>query len=599
MKRYTALCVIAIGLLSARSYGVGAPRFTPERAPVIGEAWQTEGSSFSFAILGDKTSGGEDKWPLFDRAVTEINLLAPDFVITTGDHIPGHMEERTQWDAEWAEYLEHAVKLGCPLVLIPGNHDIANTRCHQFWREDFGATYFSFMYGNCLFLVLNTEEERFDGRGPVWESMMTFAESALREHAQMRHTFLFFHKPVWADPRFSGDWQRLLAGLGDRRFTAIAGHEHYLCTSRHNDNLLVILNATGGGIQESEVRDFGCFHAFAYVSVNAGGVRMAVVAPGEGIWPVDVAPATFRAAINRRVVQVDAAPPEGLGSPEVRMQASALVANPFEKPIAVRLSILPMRKIGWTATGEFSAHYKESEDAFSVEVALDPGKKQIVPLGFTASATSLSTPPAVTWKVNYDGYWLTKEPMLMEEANVAPLYPVALWRDIPHWQVAGPFPLGPIDTSRLPHDPITANPNFFRRYGPEEGYQTGALYEGGITWRPAASSGNGLLNHNAILGTVDLAAAYNSFFVYSPDAQLTHALLYADNFAQAFLNGELLERGQTFGAPGGFVYAPLDLKAGWNTVVVKVINNRGDWFLRCLIADPKGNLKISDTASGF
>ena len=41
----------------------------------------------------------------------------------------------------------------------------------------------------------------------------------------------------------------------------------------------------------------------------------------------------------------------------------------------------------------------------------------------------------------------------------------------------------------------------------------------------------------------------------------------------------------------------LALNAGWNTVVVKVINNRGDWFLRCLVADPRRNLVFSDTPS--
>ena len=30
---------------------------------------------------------------------------------------------------------------------------------------------------------------------------------------------------------------------------------------------------------------------------------------------------------------------------------------------------------------------------------------------------------------------------------------------------------------------------------------------------------------------------------------------------------------------------------GWNTLV-KLINNRGDWFVRVLIADPSGNLQF-------
>ncbi|HOC67687.1 MAG: hypothetical protein BWX80_01419 [Candidatus Hydrogenedentes bacterium ADurb.Bin101] len=571
-----------------------APAFVPERAPVIGMGWQQECDSFSFAILGDKTSGGEGKWPIFDRAVNEINLLAPDFVITTGDQIPGHMEERAQWDAEWTEYLEHAGNLECPLVLIPGNHDIANTHCYEFWQEDFGATHFFFLYGNCLFLVLNTEEERFDGRGPVWEAMMAFAEAALREHGQVRHTFLFFHKPMWADPRFAGEWKRLTAALGDRRYTAIAGHEHYLSTSYQDGNPLIIMNATGAGVRESGVRAFGGFHAFAHVTVNRRGVQMAVMEPGGSLFPVDTAPASFREAINRRVVRLDAETPNGLNTPEVRINAAALMANPFEKPITVRLSVGPMHECGWALPGESSFHPEASGDIYSVEISLEPGREQRVPMPFIAPASAVSTPPAVRWAVRYDGQWLEKESMPMAEMNAAPLYPISAWRDVPKWQVAGPFPVGPIDTSRIKADPAAANPNLYKRLGPEDGYAPEARYEGGITWRPAASDGNGLLNHNAILGTMDLAAAYNAFFVYSPEDQTTHAAVYADNFAQAYLNGALVESGQNFGAPGGFIYAPLALKTGWNAVVVKVINNRGDWFLRWLMADPRGNLRFAD-----
>lgn len=571
-----------------------APEFTPGRVPVFGAQWQEDSGDFSFVILGDKTSGGEGKWPIYDRAVKTINALAPDFVITTGDQIPGHMEERGPWDAEWAEYMEHARNLKRPLIMIPGNHDIANTQCYQFWREDFGATYFSFVYGRCLFLVLNTEEERFDGRGPVWEAMMTFAERVLREHEQARHTFLLFHKPMWADPRFTADWNRLLTALGARRFTAVAGHEHYLSTSYYNGNPLVILNATGGGIQESEVREFGCFHAFARVAVNDNTVQTVIIEPDGKRWPLDVAPASFRAAINCQVVSLDADLPEGMGSPEVGINAFATLNNPFELPITVRLAVDSLRECGWLWCGESETAESAGRDVYAVERYLEPGEKSVVPLHFTVPEMALFMPPAVTWEVRYRDRWLKKESMPMEEVNVVPLYPVSVWRDIPKWRVAGPFPLGPIDTSALPRDPAAANMNFFKRFGPEDGFQAGARYTGNVQWRPADSNGNGLLNHNALLGTVDLAAAYNHFALYSPEDQLTHALLYADNFAQLFLNGTLEERAQEFGAPGGWVYAPLALKKGWNTVVVKVINNRGDWFLRFLLADPGNNLDIAD-----
>ena len=155
------LCAIA---------GAERPAFSGEKIPLIDAAWSNDAEKFSFVILGDKTSGGEGKWPIYDRAVDSINLLEPDFVITVGDQIPGHMQERAAWDAEWSEYMAHAERIDVPLFLTVGNHDIANLECHGFWEEDFGKTYYSFDYKGCHFVVLNTEEERLDGRGPRWEA---------------------------------------------------------------------------------------------------------------------------------------------------------------------------------------------------------------------------------------------------------------------------------------------------------------------------------------------------------------------------------------------------------------------------------------------
>ena len=582
--RNRVLAVIVAAVLFALCPAGGQERdLSSERMPIVGGPLRTDGGAFSFAILGDKTSGGEGKWPIYDRAVDSINLLAPDFVITTGDHIPGHMEERAQWNTEWAEYLEHGRRLRAPLILIPGNHDIANTECHKFWTDDLGATYFQFTYRDCLFLVLNTEEERFDGRGPVWEKMVVFAEDTLRTQAGVRHTFVFFHKPMWADPRFVKDWARLETALGGRPYTAIAGHEHYLCAEKRGNNLLVIQNATGGGIDLSDVKEIGCFQAFAHVRVGESGVSYAVIEPAGGIWTPETAPAWFRRAINHQTVTLDADMPEGLGSPEVCVKGKMALTNSVDQPITVRVEIDAIEASGWMC-----------ESPAVVEAALAPGQSRTVPLQFRVPAGRLATPPHIRHSVLYKGNWLEAEPARMARVDVAPLYPQRAWRDVPRWQVAGPFPVGPIDTSKLPGDPAGANRNFLKRFGPEDGFERGRTYEGGVGWKAGASCGNGLLNHNAILGTADLAAAYSACAVFSPSERLTHAVVYADNFAQVYVNGELAESAQAFGAPGGFVYVPIGLREGWNRIVVKVINNRGDWFLRFLLADSAGDLRLND-----
>lgn len=566
------------------------PVFVPEKIPMEGVFPEGQNDNFQFVILGDKSSGGEDLWPLFDQAVDSINLLSPDFVITTGDHIPGHMEERRQWDLEWAEYREHARRLQCPLIMTPGNHDISNTQCHQFWMDDFGATYFQFTYKKCLFLVLNTEEERFDGRGPRWEAMMQFAEKALEDAKDCHHTFLFFHKPMWDDPRFLRDWGQLLQWLGERPFTAVAGHEHYLSVSRQGSNLLIVMNATAAGVHESEVLPFGGFHAFAPVTVRSGKVHVSVMEPNGIIHPVDIAPSSFRKKINREVVLPDADFPDCSDPEFAETKSFALVKNPFEKPIAVRLNVTSLQACRWELKDPSALDINVKSGDAQTEVSLQPGEEKRISLACRVPAERIGTPPLLEWEVQYEGQWLKKEIMYMEEEAALPLYPAHCWKMAPAWQQTDPFIIGDINTAALPRDPEKANLWFVNELGPEKGYEKGVRYDGGQQWHPAESCARGLVNLNGLLGTLDLAATFSSCRVFSPEAQNTHGFMYADNYAQLYLNGSLVEDGQALRGPSPFVYVPLHLNTGWNVLSIKTVNNRGDWFLRFLVADPQNNL---------
>ncbi|MCC6486488.1 MAG: metallophosphoesterase [Candidatus Hydrogenedentes bacterium] len=590
--RVSAIVAVLAAALCAVHAVAQVPQLPEGRLPYVERPWTNDADKFSFVILGDKTSGGEGKWPIYDRAVDAINLLDPDFVITVGDQIPGHMEERDRWDAEWAEYMEHARRIEAPMFLVPGNHDIANVECYEYWKQDFGHTYYSFDYKDCHFLVLNTEEERFDGRGPVWEAMMTFAETDLASHAQSRHTFLFFHKPMWDDPRFLDDWARLERALGERHYTAVAGHEHYLMTEGEGGHLRVIQSATGGGIHLSGVKEYGCFHSFGFVTVDGSDARYAVVEPEGGVWPADIAPASFRRAVVFEMVALDAEMPENVGTDTVRVRAVARLRNVLNEPVTLEVAIAPLGKSGWQPVIETGSPWTLDGDAATMRKTLAPGSSVSVPLAFQVTPERVPYPPAARWSVTYKGETLSAEGRPLEKTDVVPIYPARVMREVPAWQGIGPCQIGPIDTAQLPQDPEKANPYFVKPLGPESGYEEGRVYEQGRTWQPCTPQRKGLLNLNGLMGTLDLAAAFACFKVYSPVEQVVFADVYADNFAQVYVNGALSEGGQTFGAPGGYIHAPVHLREGWNSVVVKVVNNRGDWFLRFLMADPEGNLRF-------
>jgi 3',5'-cyclic AMP phosphodiesterase CpdA len=555
--------------------------------PLLDKSWSNDSEKFSFVILGDKTSGGEGKWPIYDRAVDSINLLKPDFVITVGDMIPGHMETRPEWDAEWAEYMAHAKRIEAPLFLTVGNHDIANLACYEFWREDFGRTYYSFDYKGCHFLIFNTEEERIDGRGPAWKAMMDWAKADLAAAAGARQTYIFFHKPMWDDPRFMGDWAELETALGTRPFTVVAGHEHYHSTETRNGNTYVIQSATGGGIQLSDVKAWGGFHSFGFVTVDGAESRYAVVEPEGGIWPVDVAPAAFRKAINSELVHADAKPGADFSSGSAEVELAFSLSNVLDRDIELRVVLEDFSETGWQARS--GQGWSEEEGSLVYAANLAPGAQVSVPLHLEVPRERAAFPPNVGVHVRYDGAWIEKESMRMAEINTLPLYPVSSYKAAPALRIVGPFALGAIDTKELPGAPEKANAKLAHRFGPEDG-----IDGGGLAWQSITPQGFGLINANALLGTLDHVAAYVACAVYSPVDQITHAIIAADNFSQTYVNGALVESGQGFGAPGDFIYPELALKKGWNYVVVKLINNKADWFLRFVIADPQGNLVLAE-----
>ena len=121
------------------------------------ESSRTALATFNFVIIGDRT-GGANVQETFKLAMGQLNLLQPEFVINVGDVIEGYSDEKAELNAEWDEVDKMLNTLEMPFFRTPGNHDIANKTAQQVWRERHGATYYSFVYKDVLFMVLDSED---------------------------------------------------------------------------------------------------------------------------------------------------------------------------------------------------------------------------------------------------------------------------------------------------------------------------------------------------------------------------------------------------------------------------------------------------------
>jgi hypothetical protein len=240
---------------------------------------------FHFAVISDRT-GGERKG-IFPKAVAQLNLLQPKFVVSVGDLIQGYTENQKELAAEWEEFEGQVRKLRMPFFYVAGNHDLGNLVQEKHWRERFGRRHYSVTYRGVLFLMLNTEDPPQGGGNLGWEQL-AWARKVLSGSQGARWTFLFMHRPLWdyENGKENGwaDVEQLLAG---RRYTVFAGHEHrYQRFVRHGMHYYQL--ATTGGGSSLRGPSHGEFDHFTWVTMKKDGPVVANVLL-NGILPDNLA----------------------------------------------------------------------------------------------------------------------------------------------------------------------------------------------------------------------------------------------------------------------------------------------------------------------
>ena len=235
---------------------------------------------FQFAIVTDRTGGHRPG--VFEDAVTKLNLLQPEFVVSVGNLIEGYTEDLEQLHAEWREFEGFVEQLEMPFFYVPGNHDISNPVMAKEWARRFGASYYHFVYRDVLFLCLNTEDQPPRN---LSEEQITFVADGLAEHPDVRWTLVFMHEPLWDYERDTG-FRRVEELLQGQPYTVFAGHYHTYTKHVRNDRNYFVLATTGGG---SSLRGpmFGEFDHVVWVTMTDRGPRIANLML-EGIWDENV-----------------------------------------------------------------------------------------------------------------------------------------------------------------------------------------------------------------------------------------------------------------------------------------------------------------------
>lgn len=279
-----------------------------------------EPETLRFAVIGDRT--GLARPGVFEQAIKQVNWLQPEFLINVGDLLEGYTSDIATLADEWA-HIEGAVnQLSVPFFYVAGNHDIGNQAMLDMWCERHGNPYYSFVYKDVLFLVLDTEDppkdmppayakmfreyaekmkvdpvgtekELAEQLTQVNQARMTDAErntmseiekarfskaqvdwarKTLKDNKDVRWTFVLMHKPAWT--LNSSQFSDIENSLADRPYTVIAGHNHYY---KHEKRLGrdYITMGTAGAIAHQEGP--GHMDHIGWITVGEGEPDIAVL----------------------------------------------------------------------------------------------------------------------------------------------------------------------------------------------------------------------------------------------------------------------------------------------------------------------------------
>lgn len=278
--------------------------------PRSAKLFRNDPADFQFVIVGDRTGGHRPG--VFAKAMEQVNLLQPEFVLSVGDLIEGYTDDPAKLATEWNELDAMVEKLDMTFFYTVGNHDVSNPVMLDTWHERLGRDYWAFVYNDVLFVSLNTEDppieltpdiiarkvrfERMMNEDPeavermlaarakagppaelptpiaISDHQVAFAEETLADHPNVRWTFVLMHKPAWAQESVA--FERIEAALGDRPYTVVAGHEHYYRNTKRRGRDYVSV-ATTGGVWIS--RGPGAFDHVTWVSMTEDGPILAPI----------------------------------------------------------------------------------------------------------------------------------------------------------------------------------------------------------------------------------------------------------------------------------------------------------------------------------
>lgn len=162
--------------------------------------------AFRFAILSDVhlnnehstgVGNGNPTNYLLLKAIAELNLLRPDFVILLGDLVESNADTYDRDFKQMWRILDEYAEF--PVYTVMGNHDgqrVGQTSGFEYWHTYFGPLYYSFDWGDWHFAMVNTYDHPAhpSDNGTIGPAQLDWLEKDLRlASSEKKHIVMALH----------------------------------------------------------------------------------------------------------------------------------------------------------------------------------------------------------------------------------------------------------------------------------------------------------------------------------------------------------------------------------------------------------------------
>ncbi len=241
---------------------------------------------FTFAVLGDSRGDVTNKPPeVFSTLINLIKNDNPALTVMTGDHIlslTSSESSTTTWEyvTNVTDTLQHTV----PIYVAIGNHDDPEGKSFlETWNYGCGnQRYFSINYGNSHFIILDSEQDGYEGALPPAE--LNWLKNDLEQNTAA-HTFVFVHRPMYPQSAHVGDSLNKNVTLRDLLHDLFVQHyvDAVFVAHEHNyvretfDGLLQIISGGAGAplvtvyVTSPEYPDFVYYKTHHYMKIHVNG----------------------------------------------------------------------------------------------------------------------------------------------------------------------------------------------------------------------------------------------------------------------------------------------------------------------------------------